>query len=70
MSLYLSEDSNSHQSFPSAPLKAAMFIERHKAFLNIQLCNLTGRTQSIFQLELRSDDGARLLKRDAVSVSL
>ena len=40
-----------------------------KHFLNIQLCNLTGRTQSIFQLELRSDDGAHLLKTDAVSVS-
>ena len=31
--LYLSEDSNSHQSFPSAPLEAARFTEKHKGLL-------------------------------------
>ena len=31
--LYLSEDNNSHQSFPSAPSKAATFIDRHKVII-------------------------------------
>lgn len=31
--LYLSEDSSSHQSFPSAPLEAARFTEKHEGLL-------------------------------------
>ena len=33
LSLYLSEDSNSHRSFPSAPLEAATFTEKQKKLL-------------------------------------
>ena len=32
--LYLSDDSNSHQNFPSVPLEDARFIKKHKGLLS------------------------------------